>query len=184
MRSLDLAVLGLVARRPATGYEVAARMRNPVGYYWAESHGGIYPALRRVLEAGWVTVEAAPGPGPRDKRVYTATPAGVAALGTWAAEAPADPPVRDELVLKVSSLWAAQPAAAVAMLVAEADRWEKQRLEYAGIVAALADGDPEVGSAGWFGLQTARRGEQFARGRGDWCRGIARDLAARFPAIG
>jgi len=46
VRTLDYAVLGLVARAPSTGYEVAARMKRPVGYYWVESHGGIYPSLR------------------------------------------------------------------------------------------------------------------------------------------
>lgn len=177
LRTLDYAILGLVARAPSTGYEVSARLRNPVGYYWAESHGGVYPSLRRLVEAGWVSVRSAPGPGPHDKKVYSVTRTGRRALGRWAASPPADAPPRDELVLKTSSLWAADAGAAVGMLAAEGDRWERARKEYAGIVRELRATEPAVGSARWFGLQTALRGVGFARGRRDWCRQVARQLA-------
>jgi DNA-binding PadR family transcriptional regulator len=177
VRTLDYAVLGLVALRPSTGYDVAARMRRPVGYYWAESHGGIYPSLRRLAEAGWLTVEDVAGPGPRGKREYTVTAAGRRALGEWAVQPPEDPPARDELVLKVSALWAARPTAAIVMLEDEARRWAAQRAEYAGVVAALEGEAPEVGSASWFGLMTARRGVAYAAGRRDWCRQVARGLS-------
>lgn len=176
LKTLDYAILGLVARAPSTGYEVSARLRNPVGYYWAESHGGVYPSLRLLVDAGWVTVRSVPGPGPHGKKVYSATRAGRRALGRWAASPPADAPPRDELVLKTSSLWAADRDAAVRMLEAEADRWEKARKEYAGIVREIGADEPEVGSARWCGLQTALRGAGFARGRRDWCRQVARQL--------
>jgi DNA-binding PadR family transcriptional regulator len=176
VRTLDYAVLGLLARRPGTGYEVAARLRQPVGYYWTESHGGIYPSLYRLVDAGLATVETRPGPGPHDKKIYSATATGVAELGVWAAQPPDDPPPRDELLLKVSSLWASDRSAAVAMLRAESERWEAQRQEYAGIVAELDERHPQVGDAQWCGLQTARRGVDFARGRRDWCRRMVSDL--------
>ena len=63
------------------------------------------------------------------------------------------------------------------MLVAEGDRWEKARKKYAGIVRELRATEPAVGSARWFGLQTALRGVGFARGRRDWCRQVAHSLA-------
>jgi DNA-binding PadR family transcriptional regulator len=165
-----------VARAPATGYEVTARLRNPVGYYWTESHGGVYPALGRLVDVGWVRLKAVPGPGPHDKKVYSATAAGRRALGAWAAEPPSDPPPRDELVLKVSSLWASRPDDAVAMLAAEADRWEAQRREYADIVARVRAQEPAPGTPTWCALKTAQRGRDFARGRRDWCRAVAAGL--------
>ena len=179
MQTLDYAILGLVARAPSTGYDVSARLRNPVGYYWTESHGGVYPSLRRLVEAGWVSVRSAPGPGPHGKKIYSVTRTGRRALGRWAASPPADAPPRDELVLKTSSLWAADRRAAIRMLVAEGDRWEQARKEYAGIVREIRTTDPAVGSAGWFGLQTALRGVGFARGRRDWCRQVAGALGKR-----
>jgi DNA-binding PadR family transcriptional regulator len=177
VRTLDYAVLELVARRPATGYQLAGWMRRPVGYYWTESQSGIYPALRRLTEAGWVVAEAAHGPGPHDKKVYSATAAGLRALGEWAVQPVADAPQRDELVLKVSALWAARPTAAIVMLAAEARRWEADRAELAEIVGRLEADDDPVGSAGWFSLQTALRGRDYARGRRDWCRRVARGLS-------
>jgi hypothetical protein len=63
------------------------------------------------------------------------------------------------------------------MLDTEARRWEAQRAEQAAVVGRLeADGEP-VGSAGWFTLQTALRGRDYARGRRDWCRRVARGLS-------
>jgi DNA-binding PadR family transcriptional regulator len=180
LRTLDYAVLGLVAREPATGYDVTARLRNPVGYYWTESHGGVYPALGRLVDVGWVRVRSVPGPGPHDKKVYTVTASGRRALGAWASQPPSDPPPRDELVLKVSSIWASRPDDAVGMLTAEGDRWEAQRREYAGIVARLHAQGPAPGTPTWCALQTARRGRDFARGRRDWCRTVAAGL----PAVG
>lgn len=177
MRTLDFAVLGLVAREPSTGYQLAALMKRPVGYYWTEGHSGIYPSLRRLTDAGWVTVAAEAGPGPHGKKVYSVTPAGREALGEWAVLPPVDGPERDELVLKVSSLWAARPTAAIVMLDAEARRWEARRTELAAVVGRLeVAGDP-VGSPGWFTLQTALRGRDYARGRRDWCRTVARSLS-------
>ena len=177
MRTLDFAVLGLVAREPSTGYQLAARMKWPVAYYWAEGHSGIYPSLRRLTDAGWVTVTAEAGPGPHGKKVYAVTPAGRQALGEWAVQPPVDPAARDELVLKVSALWAARPTAAIVMLAAEARRWEADRAELAGVVGRLEEAGDPVGSAGWFSLQTALRGRDYARGRRDWCRQIARGLS-------
>jgi DNA-binding PadR family transcriptional regulator len=182
LRTLDYAVLGLVARAPGTGYEVTARLRNPVGYYWTESHGGVYPALGRLVDVGWVRVKALPGPGPHDKKLYSATAAGRRALGAWAAEPPSDPPPRDELVLKVSSIWASRPEEAAAMLHAEADRWEARRREYAAIAARLRGMEHAPGTPTWCALQTAHRGRDFARGRRDWCRAVAAGLPTIDPA--
>jgi DNA-binding PadR family transcriptional regulator len=177
VRTLDFAVLGLVAREPSTGYQLAARMKRPVGYYWAEGHSGIYPSLRRLTGAGWVSVAAEPGPGPHGKKVYSVTTSGRQALGEWAVQPPVDAPERDELVLKVSSLWAARPTAAIVRLDSEARRWEVRRAELAEVVGRLEAAADPVGSDGWFTLQTAVRGRDYARGRRDWCRRVARGLS-------
>ena len=109
---LGYAILALLARQPSTGYELSARARRPLGYFWSARHSQIYPELRKLLAQGLVRFTAGPGPGPRAKKVYSVTEAGLAALREWVIQPPEPAPSRDDLVLKAYAAWTADPAAA------------------------------------------------------------------------
>ncbi len=49
--TLGYAVLGLLAREPASGYDLTRRMQAWIGFFWRAPHSRIYPELAR-LEAG------------------------------------------------------------------------------------------------------------------------------------
>src|SRR6266540_2672177 len=68
---LGYALLCLLVRGPGTGYDLAQRLRRPIGYYWTARHTQIYPELARLVSAGLVTYQAGAGPGPREKKTYT-----------------------------------------------------------------------------------------------------------------
>lgn len=77
---LEIAVLGLLNESPMHGYELRKRLSALLGAFRAFSYGSLYPTLRRLSEAGWITEEAyprtVPGPGARPrraKRVYRLT---------------------------------------------------------------------------------------------------------------
>src|ERR1700710_642665 len=109
MRTLGYAVLGLLAERPHTGYDIARRMERPIGYFWTAQHSQIYPELARLEADGLVRHRVVDGPGPRDTKRYRITPAGRAALRAWVdAPVPAQPG-RSELLLRVRSLWVVGP---------------------------------------------------------------------------
>ena len=109
---LGYAILALLARQPSTGYELSARASRPLGYFWSARHSQIYPELRKLLAQGLVRFTARPGPGPRAKKVYSVTEAGLAALREWVIQPPEPAPSRDDLVLKAYAAWTADPAAA------------------------------------------------------------------------
>jgi len=77
---LEIAVLGLLNESPLHGYEIRKRLSNLLGAFRAFSYGSLYPTLRRLSEAGWITEES-PLDGPaasstrsrRGKRVYQLT---------------------------------------------------------------------------------------------------------------
>ncbi len=48
------AILGLLARRPRSGYEIKANVDTTIRHFWAASYGQIYPELRRLEAAGWI----------------------------------------------------------------------------------------------------------------------------------
>jgi DNA-binding PadR family transcriptional regulator len=79
---LEIAVLGLLNESPLHGYELRKRLSNLLGAFRAFSYGSLYPSLRRLQEAGWITEEApdsVPGAAVRSrrgKRVYRLTAEG------------------------------------------------------------------------------------------------------------
>src|SRR4051812_47426606 len=78
--SLRYALLGMLAVRPGTGYELAQRFDSSMSNAWHASHSQIYPELARLQEAGMVEVV---GEGARRSRTYAATEAGRAELRDW-----------------------------------------------------------------------------------------------------
>lgn len=79
---LELAVLGLLSESPLHGYELRKRLSTLLGAFRAFSYGSLYPTLRKLSEAGWITEEA-PGElavtgaiSRRGKRVYQLTAEG------------------------------------------------------------------------------------------------------------
>jgi len=166
--NLGYAILALLARQPSTGYELAKRVSRPLGYYWSAQHSQIYPELRKLLEAGLVRFEAAPGPGPREKKVYSLTEDGMSSLRDWVVQPPEPDPGRDNLLLKAYASWVADPEAAAAMFagqeaehaerlaVYEADRRTVESRHNGG---PPAPGHPDFGNYAtlWFGIAYQRQ---------------------------
>jgi DNA-binding PadR family transcriptional regulator len=78
---LEIAVLGLLNESPMHGYELRKRLATLLGAFRAFSYGSLYPTLRRLSEAGWISEEAplesvAGARSRRGKRVYRLTAEG------------------------------------------------------------------------------------------------------------
>jgi DNA-binding PadR family transcriptional regulator len=75
--SLELAVLGLLHESPLHGYELRKRLNLLLGWGRLLSYGSLYPALKRLLRAGWITeVEVTSAVSRRQRITYQITPAG------------------------------------------------------------------------------------------------------------
>jgi PadR family transcriptional regulator, regulatory protein AphA len=119
------ALLGLLAIRPATGYDLAKAFGGSFGYAWGAQHSQIYPELARLLEQGLIEVREE---GPRGRKVYGVTAAGMARLRSWLRETQPDQTPRNEVVLRTFMLWALEPDEAVAFLRRQASE-HRQKLE-------------------------------------------------------
>lgn len=83
---LEFAILGLLHESPMHGYELRKRLNSLLGAFRAFSYGSLYPTLRRMRTAGWIsedqdasTVAAAGAPAltpRRGKVVYRLTAEG------------------------------------------------------------------------------------------------------------
>jgi PadR family transcriptional regulator, regulatory protein AphA len=94
------AVLGLLARRPMSGYDLKTAIDRTIRHFWAASYGQIYPELRRLEERGWITGADA-ARGGRSRRVYRITAAGRAALVGWLHGQETRIELRDESLLRL-----------------------------------------------------------------------------------
>lgn len=109
MSTLGYAVLGLLAEKPHTGYELAKRMERPIGYMWTAQHSQIYPELATLQSAGFVRHRVVDGRGPRDTKKYSITASGRAALDAWTDSPLTRQPARSELMLRVRTFWLISP---------------------------------------------------------------------------
>ncbi|MEU9038760.1 PadR family transcriptional regulator [Streptomyces sp. NPDC048352] len=90
------AVLGLLSfGEELSGYDLKKWSDRSLGFfYWSPSFSQIYSELKRLEKAGYASSRmVTQDTGPRDKRVYRITDAGMTAVRQWAREAPVDPPV-------------------------------------------------------------------------------------------
>ncbi len=175
--TLGYALLCLLVRGPSTGYDLAAQLRRPIGYYWTARHSQIYPELARLEGAGLVTHEAGSGPGPREKKTYTITAAGRDSLAEWLVHPPTRTAPKNELMLRTFAVGAADPLRMAQMYLAMANEHGQRLAQYRGQLAALADNGAEDRGHPRFGnYATLRFGVAYEELRVAWCRWIASKL--------
>jgi DNA-binding PadR family transcriptional regulator len=98
-----LPLLALLAKEPAHGYELKARLEQMFGdAYPSPNIGQVYLTLQRLEKAGLVCSEDVAQAARPNKRVYELTPAGREAVVEWL-ESPSDGPrVRDDFFMKLA----------------------------------------------------------------------------------
>jgi len=101
-RTTPYAVLGMLQIAPMSGYDIRKEAASSIGYFWSESYGQLYPALRDLAAAGLIRPRSGPRPGSgRERRVYEITAMGRRALREWRSKPPQAAPLRNELLLKL-----------------------------------------------------------------------------------
>lgn len=84
--TLEVLILGTLARGPMHGYGIAQRIRNVSDETLSVEEGSLYPALQRLLRKGWVTAKWGMTSLNRRARMYTITRDGRRQLGIEAEE--------------------------------------------------------------------------------------------------
>ena len=94
------AVLGLLALGPRSGYDIKRTVDRTIRHFWAASYGQIYPELKRLEEAGWISGRDADRGG-RSRRVYRITTTGRRRLEGWLHGHETRIEMRDESLLRL-----------------------------------------------------------------------------------
>ena len=135
-------VLGLLAIRPRSGYDIKTVVDRSTRFFWAASYGQIYPELKRLEQDGLIEGEDASN-GARGRRVYTITKAGRDALREWLLGRNVTIELRDESLLRLFFADSLSREQALGLLEARMHGHE-QYLDILRGIAALPGGkDPD-----------------------------------------
>lgn len=159
-----LAVLGLVAIRPASGYELVAFGDRSIAHFWSIPRSQLYRELARLERLGLIAGTRVAQTSAPDKRVYEITEAGRVELVTWV-ESPVLPNVssKNGLLLKVFMARHARPESLRPLLRAYRESVELHLADLQAIVEQLADREKAR-----FGRLTARWGILHAEASLAW----------------
>jgi PadR family transcriptional regulator, regulatory protein AphA len=125
LTTTSYAVLGLLAIRPWSSYELTQQMDRSLGRVWPRAASKLYEEPKKLAAHG-LARSATERNGKRTRTVYAITPEGRRALRAWLAE-PADGPVLEyEQLLKVFFAENGSKPDLLATLTAAAD-WARDR---------------------------------------------------------
>lgn len=116
--SLRYGLLGLLAEKPASGYDLAQRFQEALGPVWPATHPKIYSELRKLADEGLIEVDSQ---GPRRRTAYRITDTGRAAVREWLAHGPVDHTLRMQSLLRSFLFWLMEPDELRAHLTREAE---------------------------------------------------------------
>jgi PadR family transcriptional regulator, regulatory protein AphA len=133
-------VLGMLAARPRSGYEIKQLVDQSARFFWAASYGQIYPELKKLEEAGLITGNDS-SQGARQRTTFRLTAEGKRAAREWISRPPEVLETRDEGLLKLFFAGSIEPkrAAEIARERAAASRAKAAALH------AIAEAVDEAG---------------------------------------
>ncbi|HET9648411.1 MAG TPA: PadR family transcriptional regulator [Microlunatus sp.] len=98
--SLRHALLGVLAARPMTGYELSQFFDSSTGWVWSANHSQIYPLLSRMEDDGAIASEKQVRGTKLNRKSYSITPTGQAELAEWIATTHPTPSNRDPILIQ------------------------------------------------------------------------------------
>ncbi|HET8908529.1 MAG TPA: PadR family transcriptional regulator [Ktedonobacterales bacterium] len=84
--TLHYIILGLLGAHPMSGYDIKRAFDRSLATYWNAGNSQIYTTLKALAGRKLVSSETIQQEGRPNRRVYSLTPAGRAALDAWLAE--------------------------------------------------------------------------------------------------
>lgn len=136
--SLRHALLGLLAEQPASGWDLTHRFDEVLGSVWPAGHPQIYGELRKLEQERLIELDAE---GPRRRKAYRVTDAGLDAVRHWLTSVEPDHTMRLEPLLRSVFFWLMTPEQLAEHLNNEARHYESVAAMYRGIADAKDRGD-------------------------------------------
>ena len=85
--TLGYALLALLAQQASSGYDLARRLKRPIGFFWSAHQSHIYSELTRLEDQGLIAHQVIEQSNRPDKKLFWVTDAGLAVLRVAAGKA-------------------------------------------------------------------------------------------------
>jgi len=79
-------ILGMLAHKPRTGYDIKKRMDEYIKYFWKVGYGQLYPTLASLKRSGMIKLELDKSNNKRKPKTYSITAKGMNYLVAWLKE--------------------------------------------------------------------------------------------------
>jgi DNA-binding PadR family transcriptional regulator len=161
--SLRHALLGLLAQRPASGYDLLRTFQTSLANVWPATQSQMYGELGRMADAGLLAVSAE---GPRGRKEYTITDAGREELHDWLVSVEPSRPTRSDMLLRVFFLDRISPEEARAYLARQGDQAAERYAGLRKLEESIDWGDDPLSAYGRvameYGLRVAAAQKEWA----------------------
>lgn len=159
---MEFVILGLLALRAMTVYDINKALERGVSLFYSASFGSINAAITKLLEKGWISGEEKVENG-RHKRVFHLTPAGRQAFQHWLASDIEAEKVKDPALTRLYFMGLADPQERLRVLEAHLQnlRQTLNQLEVIHQQSAHLHIPPDLQAVAKFQLLTLRYGRDF-----------------------
>ena len=123
--ALRYAVLGLLSKEKLTGYDLTQKFHSHISHFWNAHHTQIYRELQKLESDGLVSHDLVEQHDRPDKKIYALTDQGLHDLLVWMGEAPKNPSMKNETLLRVSLFHLIPPDQAMEYLESSKANYEK-----------------------------------------------------------
>jgi DNA-binding PadR family transcriptional regulator len=99
--SLAYAILATLAHQECSGYDLAKRFDESVGYFWSATHQQIYRELSQLEDKAWIcsqTIEQSDRP---NKKLFSLTPLGRQKMAEWMVQPSKHSKHKEEILVKL-----------------------------------------------------------------------------------
>ncbi|WLR47274.1 PadR family transcriptional regulator [Halobacillus litoralis] len=166
--TLRYALLGLLTRKPQTGYELYQTFKQQLIYVWSSTHSQIYKELNRMEEEGWIAFQWIYQEGSPNKKQYTITHEGEKKLVEWIVHEKNQPlKMKDQFLIKASSFSIISKDEAIHLLQEVKQREWEVYVQTEKWKAETFPNTPSHEKTGEF--ITAEFGIRYAKMYVDWC---------------
>jgi PadR family transcriptional regulator AphA len=99
--SLKHAILAMIDVDKGSGYDLAKRFDQSVGFFWPSTFQQVYRDLGKLEESGLVSTEQIEQTGKPDKKIYDITPSGLEELKRWLQTPAREMKIKDTFLIKL-----------------------------------------------------------------------------------
>jgi DNA-binding PadR family transcriptional regulator len=167
--SLAYAILATLAHQECSGYDLAKRFDESVGYFWSATHQQIYRELSQLEAKAWIhsqTIEQEDRP---NKKLFSLTPLGRQKMAEWMAQPSKHSKHKEEILVKLFAGSLIEPQLLGAELVRSQASHRQQLETYRNIEQSYFPDPTTLSFADKCQYLTLRQGIRHEMNWVEWC---------------